>query len=164
LTTPQQRQIDAVLELFDGFMDRMVASHAPEMTDVAVTMAQAKVLYVVAAAGSLRMSELAMRLGVTLSTASGAVDRLVDLGLLERRADATDRRQVIVALTETGAETLERMRELNQHQMRLLLERLSDEELAVIERAISILAAAALPGAPIAVAAGATDQSEGNPQ
>ena len=37
------------------------------------------------------------------------------------------------------------MRELNHHQMRTLLERLSDEELAAIERAISILDAAARP-------------------
>jgi DNA-binding MarR family transcriptional regulator len=128
-------------------MHRMVAGHATEFAEVGVTMAQAKVLYVVAAAETLRMSELASRLGVSMSTASGVVDRLVELGLLERRADAADRRQVIVALTAAGADTLERMRELNHHQMRTLLERLSDPELAAIERAISILDAAAMPGA-----------------
>ena len=118
-----------------------------EFAEVGVTMAQAKVLYVIAAAETLRMSELAARLGVSMSTASGVVDRLVEVGLLERRADAADRRQVIVALTDGGADTLQHMRELNHHQMRTLLERLSDEELSVIERAIEILDAAATPGA-----------------
>jgi DNA-binding MarR family transcriptional regulator len=94
-----------------------------------------------------------------MSTASGVVDRLVELGLLERRADAADRRQVIVALTDPGTDTLERMRELNHHQMRILLERLSDEELAAIERAISILDAAA---APVTAGAAQRGQEEGN--
>jgi DNA-binding MarR family transcriptional regulator len=104
------------------------------------------------------MSELAGRLGVSMPTASGVVDRLVELALLERRTDASDRRQVIVALTETGADTLERMRELNHHQMRTLLERLSEDELTVIERAIEILAAAALPATAERV------QPEGDPR
>jgi DNA-binding MarR family transcriptional regulator len=147
LGSPQQERsgVGRVLQTFDQFMHGIVASHATEFAEVDVTMAQAKVLYIVAAAEALRMSELAGRLGVAMPTASGVVDRLVELGLLERRAEASDRRQVIVALTETGADTLERMRELNHHQMRHLLERLSEEELTVIERAIEILAAAALP-------------------
>jgi DNA-binding MarR family transcriptional regulator len=153
--------VGRVLHAFDEFMHRMVASHATEFAEVGVTMAQAKVLYVVAAAETLRMSELAARLGVQMSTASGVVDRLVELGLLERRADAADRRQVIVALTEPGTDTLERMRELNHHQMRILLERLSDEELAAIERAISILDAAA---APVTAGAAQRDQPEGDTQ
>ena len=45
-------------------MQRLISDHAPEFTEVGVTMAQAKVLYVVLAAGHLRMSELASRLGV----------------------------------------------------------------------------------------------------
>ena len=136
----------------------MLAGHATEFTEVGVTMAQAKVLYVVAAADTLRMSELSARLGVSMSTASGVVDRLVELGLLERRADAADRRQVIVARTEAGLDELERMRELNHHQMRTLLERLSDEELAAVERAISILDAAAVP---VTAAAAHLGQPEG---
>ena len=40
-------------------MQRLISDHAPEFTEVGVTMAQAKVLYVVLAAGHLRMSELA---------------------------------------------------------------------------------------------------------
>ena len=40
-------------------------------------------------------------------------------------------------------EGLDRMRELNAHQMRLMLERVSTEDLALIDRAIRILADAA---------------------
>lgn len=154
-----------MLAAFDEFMQRMVVTHAAEFAEVGITMAQAKVLYVVAAAESLRMSELAARLGVGMSTVSGAADRLVDLGLLARRTDAADRRQVIVAVTADGAEVLERMRELNTHQMRELLERLSDGDLAVVERSIRILTAAARAASDQADQGGRTGraESEGGP-
>ena len=84
-------------------------------------MAQAKVLYVVIAAGELRMSELAARLGVGSSSASGLADRLVELGLLRRHDDPDDRRQVVVTTTPEAVALLERFRELNQRQLRELL-------------------------------------------
>ena len=121
-------------------MHRLIEGHVPEFTEVGVTMAQAKVLYVVAAAGELRMSELASRLGVGMSAASEQVDRLVDLGFLTRRSDAADRRQVVVTTTPAAVELLERFRELNQRQLRELLERLDADELAVVDRSIEIFA------------------------
>ena len=123
-------------------MHRLISSHAPEFTEVGVTMAQAKVLYVVTAAGELRMSELAARLGVGMSAASEQVDRLVDLGLLRRHSDEGDRRQVVVTTTPAAIELLERFRELNQRQLRELLGRLDAGELVTVDRSIEILAGA----------------------
>ncbi len=83
-----------------------MAVHAAEFTTLDITMAQAKLLYVVTAVGELRMSEIAQRLGVTISTASGAVDQLVELGLLGRdRTIPTNRRQVRVSVTALGTQT-----------------------------------------------------------
>ena len=64
------------------------------------------------------MSDLVARLGVSLSTVSGLVDRIVDQGLATRRDDPADRRQVVVALTEQGTAFLDRFRDLNAVQMR----------------------------------------------
>ena len=119
-------------------------------------MAQAKVLYVVMAAGRLRMSELAARLGIGSSSASELADRLVELGLLERHDDADDRRQVVVTATPDAEALLERFRELNVRQLRDLLSRLDAAELAIVERSMGILdlaidrAAAAPTSAPSA--------------
>jgi len=120
-------------------MHRLIEGHAPEFTEVGITMAQAKVLYVVMAAGELRMSELAARLGVGSSSASGLADRLVELGLLRRRDDPDDRRQVVVTTTPEAVSLLERFRELNQRQLRELLERLDLDELAVVDRSLDVL-------------------------
>jgi DNA-binding MarR family transcriptional regulator len=134
-----------VIADYDLLMHRLVSSHLPEFMEVAVTMSQAKVLYTVLAAGSLRMSELAARLGVSLSTTSGQVDRLVETGLLDRHDDPSDRRQVVVTVRPAGEALLERFRELNDEQLRLLIDRIDDDSLTVVERAMTILAAAAEP-------------------
>lgn len=135
--------IERILVAFDGLMHQLTTSHAPDFLGTPMTMAQAKVLYLVQAAGRIRMSELAARLGVTVSTASGAVDRLVEAGLLGRADDPADRRQVVITMTRAGTETLDRMRELNSHQMQLLLGEIAPSDLPTVERAIGIIAAAA---------------------
>ena len=66
-------------------MQRLIGGHASEFAEVDVTMSQAKALYVVMAAGQLRLSELAGRLGIGTSSASEIVERLVELDLLDRR-------------------------------------------------------------------------------
>jgi DNA-binding MarR family transcriptional regulator len=127
-----------VLELYERMMQRLISDHAPEFTEVGVTMAQAKVLYVVLAAGHLRMSELANRLGISPSSASEIVERLVELGLLHRAEDADDRRQVVISTTPDAVALLERFRELNQRQLREMLGRLDADELAVVSESLEI--------------------------
>lgn len=120
-------------------MHRLIEGHVPEFTEVGITMAQAKVLYVVMAAGELRMSELAARLGIGSSSASGLADRLVELGLLRRHDDPDDRRQVVVTTTPEAVALLERFRELNLRQLRELLARLQPDELDIVDRSLEIL-------------------------
>jgi DNA-binding MarR family transcriptional regulator len=136
------QQLEAVLAEYETFMHRLMTTHAPEVNAIDITMAQAKALYVVLAAGQLRMSELAAGLGVTSSTATGLVDRLVDMGLLQRGADPADRRQVVVTTTPAAESTLEHLRELNTRRMRELLGGMTSEDLAVVERAVAILSRA----------------------
>ena len=142
-TAPSDRRpaIERALETFEAFQQRLMSIHAPDFAALDVTMAQAKLLYVVAAAGELSMSEIAQRVGVTISTASGAVDHLVAAGLLARGDDPTNRRQVRVSVTPRGIDNLEQLRELSLRQLRQLLERVPDDDLEVVERATRILMA-----------------------
>lgn len=133
-------------------MQRQMRHHAIEFNEIDVTMAQTKALYMLVAAGELRMSLLAGRLGVTSSTATGLVDRLVELGLAVRHEDASDRRQVVIRATSQAQSVLERFRELNAAAIRHLLAYIDRADLPVIERAIDLMleasdrAAAAEPG------------------
>jgi DNA-binding MarR family transcriptional regulator len=155
--------IDEVIAGYEVLMHSLADSHAPEFLEIAITMPQAKLLYLVALSGELHMSTLVQRLGVSLSTVSGLVDKVVDHGLATRREDPSDRRQVLVGLTPEGAAFIDRFRELNARQMRELLEALEDDELAQVRDALGHLARAAArivpsstaststPGAPLAV-------------
>lgn len=142
-TGEREEILARVMAGFDAFMHRMAVTHADEFADIGLTMSQAKVLYLVQAMAPLRMSELAARLGVTLSTTSGLVERLVEAALVVRRDDPADRRQVILTMTETGALRLDRMRELNAGHMRRLLALISDADLVTVERSIQVLTEAA---------------------
>ena len=111
---------------YERMMQLLVLEDAPDFGDVGITMAQAKVLHVLAA-GPIHMTELVGRLRVTPSTTSGLVDKLVDQGLAARADDPADRRQVIVSATAAGLELMERFRELNSRQLRGLLATIEPE-------------------------------------
>ncbi len=125
-------------------MQHLADSHAPEFLEIDITMPQAKLLYLLGASGDLHMSDIVARLGVSLSTVSGLVDRIVDHGLATRREDRADRRQVVVGLTDAGREFIDRFRELNARQMRELLAVLGDTDLASVRDALAALDRAAL--------------------
>lgn len=134
------RRIATVLDSMDDLVQQMSAGHTAEFLEIGITMPQAKTLHLVAAVGEIRMSVLAGRLGVTLSTVSGLIDRLVDAGLVDRHDDPADRRQVLIVLTPDGASLLERFRELGRRQMSDLLDGLADRDLVTVSNATAILA------------------------
>ncbi len=136
--------IARIVATLEAMMHSVASAHAPEFLEVGVTMSQAKVLYLVQAAPGLRMSDLSARLGVSLSTVSGVVDRLVDQGLLNRRDDPADRRHVVLRMTDAGTTQLQLIRELNEGQVRTLLSSIEVADLAVIGQALDLLAAAAV--------------------
>ena len=139
---PNAHDLDRVVAVFEGLMQRVMASHAPELNTLDLTMSQTKAMYLLIAHRPMRMSELAQRLGVTNSTATGTVDRLVELGLTVRAEDPADRRQVVVAPTDRAREVLEHFRELNSHRMREMLARIDASDLSTVEAALRILDAA----------------------
>jgi DNA-binding MarR family transcriptional regulator len=146
-----------VIARYDEMMAAIAAGHAPEFATLDVTMAQMKALYLVAARGQLHISALADLLGVTLSTGSGLVDRLVDHGLLERRQLEHDRRHVLVSLSPAGTALLERMRELGSGRVRSMLGEIDDLDLAALERILRSFtrqaAAGSSPPTPTGVSA-----------
>ena len=130
--------IAAIVGLYHSLMGRQL-TEGPFFVDVTITMAQAKVLFLVEALGEVHMAELVARLGVSLSTVSGLVDRLVDQGLVSRHHDPADRRQVVVAATPAGIALVDRFRQLGVGELQELLMDLSDEELGDVRRAFEAL-------------------------
>jgi DNA-binding MarR family transcriptional regulator len=79
--------------------------------------------------GEMPMSRLADMLDVSLSNASGVVDRLEDRGLVERIRVSDDRRVVLVRATELGRGALLRAEVLKDELVQHILDRLDDRRL-----------------------------------
>jgi DNA-binding MarR family transcriptional regulator len=106
--------------------------------DTGLRLADFDVLAQLAAAGGeLRMTALAARTLLSRSGLTRRVARLVDEGLL-RRANATDDgRGVVVALTGAGVARLTETVPVHLRGVsKLFVERLDDQELAVLETAL----------------------------
>jgi DNA-binding MarR family transcriptional regulator len=87
--------------------------------------------------GELRMTDLAARAFSSRSGMTRRVDRLVDEGLVRRSSADADARSVVVALTEAGLARVEGTVPVHLRRVsELFIERLDDEELAVLERAL----------------------------
>ena len=137
---------DDVEQVLDGYrqlVQILSSAHTPELPDSSVTMAQMRVLMLLATGAETRMSELAGALGVSQSTASGLVDRLVESHLVGRHTDIADRRQVLVSLTGDGAAFLDHFQELGLAHLRELLARLSPTDIATVRQTVEILITAA---------------------
>jgi DNA-binding MarR family transcriptional regulator len=134
---PAPGSTEHVLEVFEEVRKRIEGFHMPDFLGIDITMPQAKILLILVSTHRLPMSRLAARLGVSLSTVSGHVDRLVEQGLVARHEDPADRRQVVVTPTPAAVELAERFHDLNVTQLRQLLDRLTQDERLDVARAFS---------------------------
>ena len=89
------------------------------------------------AGGELRMTDLAARTLISRSGLTRRVARLVDEGLVRRANAAGDGRGVLVTLTDAGVARLTETVPVHlQGVSKLFVERLDDQELAVLETAL----------------------------
>ena len=84
----------------------------------ALSVVQLRALTVVAQLGPANLGQLAQELGVTVSTASRLVDRLVRAGYVDRRPSPHSRREVALTLTTSGTAMLDEYDELRLQELR----------------------------------------------
>lgn len=94
--------------------------------------------------GEMPMSRLAEMLDVSLSNASGVIDRLEDRGLVERVRVADDRRVVLVRATDLGRTALTRVEVFKDELMQRILDRLDDRRIRRLALALEDVRAAAV--------------------
>lgn len=111
----------------NGTEDRLEASEIDTLDQIAST-------------GEARMSEIATGLLVDRSTATRAVDRLVDRGLATRRRDPEDARASLVTLTSAGNEAQEESVAWRTASTIRLLEHFDPQDQALIPDLLSRLA------------------------
>ncbi len=124
--------IEEVMREYDTLNARMADFSGPSFLGLDITMPQAKILHLVRATGSMAMSDLVARLGVTVPTVTGIVDRLVERDLVVRRGTPGDRRRVVIEITPAGVEIIDGMRDLSAKELRGLMGIIDDDEIAIV--------------------------------
>lgn len=108
-----------------------------------LTMPQLKVMLILWREGPARMSELASGLGVTLATATGVVDRLVEKRYIVREGLPGDRRVVICRLSEEGQDFMKALWMSGRMQIGRILGVMTPEQLKVVAQGTEVFIQAA---------------------
>ena len=108
-----------------------------------LTMPQLKVMLILWREGPARMSELASGLGVTLATATGVVDRLVEKRYIVREGLPGDRRVVICRLSEEGQDFMKALWMSGRMQIGRILGVMTPEQLKIVAQGTEVFIQAA---------------------
>lgn len=108
-----------------------------------VPQGQLDTMDVISQLGSCSMVELSAALRIDASTATRAVDRLVETGMAERRRSDEDARTVMVELTRKGRDLERRLTAERLLHMESILDRLKPEDRQPLAESLEGLLAAA---------------------
>ena len=106
-----------------------------------VTPSQLSALSIVAAAGRLRVGELAAHMAISAPTASHVVDALHDQGLIVREHDPADRRVCRITAAPAGLVLLDDLRKRATGILAERIGRLPADQLAALAEALPALEA-----------------------
>jgi DNA-binding MarR family transcriptional regulator len=129
----------AIIADFQATMSQIKCASSERLLRLGVSMAQMHILFTLQRRGEMTMSQLADFLNVSLSNATGLIDRLEERGYIERDRVATDRRIVLVRVTAAGELMLAEVDALSDALLRSVLERLPGSQLRGVAHAISAL-------------------------
>lgn len=118
-------------ELRCASMGRLVQGH--------VSMSQMHVLWLLQHHGEMPMSKLAVLLDVSLSNATGIIDRMEEHGLIERVRVPDDRRIVLVRPAEAGRQAVSMTESSKRDSMRAVVRRLPASERPIVLEALRSL-------------------------
>lgn len=138
----RQREDAALIDMTRAVVGIATAA-ADELGGVSVV--QLRALTVLNELAPASLGQLAEGVGVTPSTASRLVDRLISGGYAERRPSPESRRQIELRLTPEGEATLTLYDELRLRRLRAALERVPEARREAVVEALTDLGAAIHP-------------------
>jgi DNA-binding MarR family transcriptional regulator len=118
---------------------RSLRANDPANWAEGLTMPRLRVLFTLGRGGPVPVGQIATGLGISQPSATETLDKLVAKGLVERTADANDRRVVLVGLTDAGREMIDRPWETRRAVLASALRDASPDERAAIERGLILL-------------------------
>lgn len=140
---PDTDQVNALMGASRVLVALSVRSLAA--TAETVTLLQLRLLVVLASQGGTNLSTLAETVGVHVSNASRTCEALVQMGLVDRRDDPDDRRNVILAVRDQGRQVVNNVLNRRRELLADLLRQLSAADREALVGPLQRLVAAAGP-------------------
>ena len=131
--------VEATLKLSDRAFRELFPILPKEWLGLDLTMPQLKVVLLLFTNGPERMSAMASALGVSLATATGVVDRLVEKDMVTREGDPNDRRVVLIRLSDKGEKLIAGLWQLARDNAEVLLRALDQRQLQLLNEALRAL-------------------------
>lgn len=144
MTVPE-RLTNLLGALAIGVADRMRMAVAQAMPQGGETVSA---VIVIGHAPSMSIDQLSRILRLTHGGAVRLVDRLIGQNLVDKQPSANDRRVMTLALTQSGSQLRDTLLTLRYNALSALIQRISLDDLAALERIAEIIVAA-LPENPI---------------
>ena len=98
------------------------------LVDVELSFTQVRTTMLLACSEPMPIGSVADQLGLSIHAASRNIDRLVEVGLVERRENPQDRRVKLVSLTARGREMIDQHLHARQRALRTFIDRLPDDK------------------------------------
>jgi DNA-binding MarR family transcriptional regulator len=114
------------------FYDKLSSWEQSVVKDQKFSLAQTHTIEVLGSHGPMRMKELAGRLAITTGTLTVQVDKLVNAGLIERHPHHSDRRSILVQLTDAGHDFYRHHDDLHLHLTQDITANLNKEECEIL--------------------------------
>lgn len=134
---PTAPDVDARHALGEALYGLAVVALRRRSRDISLT--SASTMSTLGRTGPRRLTDLAAVEGVAQPSMTSLVTGLERAGLVERRTDPTDRRVVLVALTEAGEQRLRTSREAGAEWFGDLVDRLSEADRTALANALPAL-------------------------
>ncbi len=130
--TAEGADVDSILTEVNGWIGELRCASMGRLVQGRVSLSQMHVLWLLQHHGEMSMSRLAELLDVSLSNATGLIDRMEEHGLIERVRVPDDRRVVLVRPAAAGLRALSETETSRRARMRAVLGHLSEADRPIV--------------------------------
>lgn len=139
MRTAKEEKVEQVLDIANKAVFELLPTAPGDLPLPDLTMPQFRIAVMLFLGGPTRMSSIARILGVSLATATGIVDRLVEQDIVQRQHAIEDRRVVLCQLSPQGKDKLGQAWQFLRNRAREILMNIPETDLGSIGEALMLL-------------------------
>ncbi len=135
----KEKLIDSTMALAGKAFGELFPFLPAEWLNMDLTAGQLRTLLLLYTKGPSRMTDVATALGVTMATATGVIDRMVERGIVVRESDLDDRRIVLCRMSPEGEKMVNALWQSWSERAGLLLRALDRDGLLAVSGMLEAL-------------------------